>query len=146
VALHVGYFDNLAEQRPDNGWSTRFGTVGALAHPLPHVTLAAQYMEGETNTRVNDFDSAFRAVYALLSLDYRRHRFTTRYDFFRVDDHDGGPITREDGWALTFAYMLEIGLRHRVAIEYLRVTSHRPATGFDDPSDGGWQFSYRFRY
>jgi len=21
-----------------------------------------------------------------------------------------------------------------------------PATGFDDPSDGGWQFSYRYRY
>jgi hypothetical protein len=30
--------------------------------------------------------------------------------------------------------------------EYMRVWSHRPATGFDDPSDGGWQFSYRFRY
>jgi hypothetical protein len=146
VALHLGYFDNLAEQERNHGWSTRFGTVGVLAHPLPHLTAAAQYMEGVTNTRVNDFDSAFRAVYALLSLDYERHRLTARYDFFRVDDHDGPPITREHGYALTFAYMLEVGLRHRFAIEYLRITSHRPATGFDDPSDGGWQFSYRFRY
>jgi hypothetical protein len=146
VALHLGYFDNLAEQDRGGGWSTRFGIVGALARPLPHVTVGAQYLEGETNTRVGVFDSAFRAVYALLSLDYKRQRLTARYDFFRVDDHDGGSITREHGWALTFAYLIEVGLRHRFAIEYLRVTSHRPATGFDDPSDGGWQFSYRFRY
>jgi hypothetical protein len=146
AALHLGYFDNLAEQDRDGGWSTRFGVVGAVVRPLPHVTLVTQYMEGETNTRVDAFDGAFRAVYALLSLDYQRHRLSARYDFFRTDDHDGAPITREHGWALTFAYLVEIGLRHRLAIEYLRVTSHRPATGFDDPSDGGWQFSYRFRY
>ena len=144
--LQLGYFDNLAEQERSGGWSTRFGTVGALVHPLPWATVAAQYMEGETNTRVNAFDSAFRAVYALLSLQYKRHRLTARYDFFRIDDHDGPPITREEGYALTFAYLVEVGLRHRFGIEYLRVTSHRPATGFDDPSDGGWQFSYRFRY
>lgn len=146
VALHLGYFDNLADQERSEGWATRFGTVGLLARPLPHVTFATQYMEGVTDTRVGDFDGAFRAVYALLSLDYRRHRLSARYDFFRVDDHDGGAITREHGWALTFAYLVEIGLRHRLGIEYLRITSHRPATGFDDPSDGGWQFSYRFRY
>ena len=146
AALHLGYFDNLTEQERSGGWATRFGTVGALLHPLPRVTVAAQYLEGETRTRVNAFDSAFRAVYALVSLDYQRHRLTARYDFFRVDDHDGPPITREHGEALTFAYLVEIGLRHRLAIEYLRVTSHRPATGFDDPSDGGWQFSYRYRY
>jgi hypothetical protein len=144
--LQLGYFDNLTRQTKSDGWSTRFGTVGALARPLPHVTVAAQYMEGETNTEVNAFDSAFRAVYALLSLDYRRHRLTARYDFFRIDDHDGPPITREHGWALAFAYLVEIGLRHRLGIEYLHVWSHRAATGFDDPSDGGWQFSYRFRY
>ncbi len=144
--LSLGYFDNLGAQDRDGGWSTRFGTVGALVHPVSHVTFATQYMEGVTNTKVNAFDSAFRAVYALLSLDYKRHRVTARYDFFRIDDHDGAPITREHGYALTFAYLVEIGLRHRVAIEYMRITSHRPATGFDDPSDGGWQFSYRFRY
>ncbi len=146
AALHLGYFDNLAEQERSGGWATRFGTVGAVVHPLPHLTVVAQYLEGVTHTRVDDFDSAFRAVYGLVSVDYRRHRLSARYDFFRVDDHDGTPITREHGSALTFAYMVEIGLRHRLAIEYLRVTSHRPATGFDDPSDGGWQFSYRFRY
>ena len=146
VALHVGYFDNLADQDPSGGWSTRFGTVGAVVRPVPHVTFVTQYLEGETATRVNHFDSAFRAVYALVSLDWKRHRFTARYDFFRADDRDGPPITREEGQALTFAYLLEIGLRHRVGIEYLRVTSHRPATGFDDPSDGGWQFSYRYRF
>ena len=146
VVLQAGYFDNLTEQDQTGGWATRFGTIGALAHPLPRVTILAQYLEGATSTRVNDFDSAFRAVYALLSLDYRRHRLTARYDFFRIDDRDGPPITREHGDALTFAYLVEIGLRHRLGIEYMRVTSHRPATGFDDPSDGGWQFSYRFRF
>lgn len=146
VQLHLGYFDNLAKQTHDDGWSTRFGVVGAVVRPLPRVTLVAQYLEGETATEVGAFDSAFRAVYGLVSLDWKRQRFTARYDFFRVDDHDGPPITREHGQALTFAYLIEVGLRHRFAIEYLRVTSHRPATGFDDPSDGGWQFSYRFRY
>ena len=146
VQLHLGYFDNLAAQERSGGWSTRFGVVGAVVRPLPRVTVVAQYLEGETSTEVDDFDSAFRAVYALVSLDWRRQRLTARYDFFRVDDRDGPPITREHGHALTFAYMIEVGLRHRFAIEYLRITSDRPATGFDDPSDGGWQFSYRFRY
>jgi hypothetical protein len=144
--LQLGYFDNLTHQEKSGGWSTRFGTAGALVRPLPHVTVATQYMEGETSTKVNAFDGAFRAVYALLSLDYRRHRLTARYDFFRIDDRDGPPITREHGWALALAYLVEIGLRHRLGIEYLHVWSHRAATGFDDPSDGGWQFSYRFRY
>jgi hypothetical protein len=146
VQLELGYFDNLTKQDHGGGWSTRFGVVGAVVRPVPRVTVVAQYLEGETATEVNAFDSAFRAVYALVSLDWKRQRLTARYDFFRIDDHDGPPITREHGEALTFAYLVEVGLRHRFAIEYMRVTSHRPATGFDDPSDGGWQFSYRFRY
>ena len=146
VALHLGYFDNLAEQDRDAGWATRFGVVGAIVRPLPHLTVVAQYLEGATRTRIDAFDTAFRAVYALLSVDYQRHRVSARGDFFRADDRDGPPITREHGYALTFAYLFELGLHHRVGIEYLRVWSHRPATGFDDPSDGGWQFSYRYRY
>jgi hypothetical protein len=82
-----------------------------------------------------------------LSYHYKGHRFSARYDVFRVHDLDGGPRwSREHGDAFTLAYLFEFGLHHRVGIEYIFAHSHHPSLSPSDPSDGGWQLSYRFRY
>ncbi len=146
-SIKFGYFDNLGDQSTTGAWNTRFGTVGAILHPLPQVDFLVQYLIGETHTRVANWDSSFSAFYALLSYRYRTHRLTARYDVFRVHDLDGGPNwSRDRGDAVTLAYLFEFGLRHRVGVEYIWAHSRHPSLGRGDPHDDGWQISYRFRY
>jgi len=128
-------------------WETRFGTIGARLHPLAYLEFAVQYLVGETHTHIDNWDSTFHAFYALLSIPYRNHRFSVRYDVFRVHDQDGGPrFSRDRGDALTLAYFFSFGLRYRVGVEYIFAHSHHLALSRSDPADDGWQVSYRFRY
>jgi hypothetical protein len=39
-----------------------------------------------------------------------------------------------------------VGLRHRIAFEYIWMNSHRLINGPLNPTPDGWQMSYRFRY
>ncbi len=144
--LRFGYFDNLGDQGHDDVWETRFGTAGAVVRAIPKLDLIVQVMTGETNTRANRWDSTFTAWYPLLSFHHGPHRLTARYDELLVDDSDGPPASRERGDALTVAYLYQLGLRHRLGFEYIFVDSHRAAPANRDPSDGGWQVSYRYRY
>jgi hypothetical protein len=70
---------------------------------------------------------------------------TVRYDWFRVNDLDGGNSTSERGDAITGGYAFEWGLRQRIAVEYTSLYSKRPS-GASERSQSGWQLSYRFRY
>lgn len=146
-AFRVGYFDNLGDQGRTGVWEMRFGTVGAIFHPLPPIDLLVQYLEGTAHVRTPANDTGFSAFYALLSYRYREHRVSVRYDNFRLRElDDAPPQTREHGEGVTLAYFFEFGLHHRVGFEYLFLHSHRPARSRTDPSDDGWQLSYRFRY
>jgi hypothetical protein len=70
-----------------------------------------------------------------------------RYDSLRVHDLDGGPNpTNEYGHAVTGAYLVQIGLRCQVALEYIWMNSHRDVSGTLNPTPDGWQMSFRFRY
>jgi hypothetical protein len=95
--------------------------------------------------RATTNDSDMHAGYALVSYHQMRHRLTLRYDSFRVNDVDGGHSTQEQGEGWTFSYLLQLGLRHRVGLEYIWMDSHRVTTPLN-PSQDGWQLSYRFRY
>jgi hypothetical protein len=146
ATLRAGYFDNMGDQDTAGVWHTRLGTAGAILHPLPRIDLVVQYLRGEAHVRTPSNDSSLRAFYGLLSYHHKRHRFTIRYDEFRVKDLDGGNPTGESGDGITAAYMYEWGLRHRVAVEYIWLDSTRPASATPEPSQDGWQLSYRFRY
>lgn len=145
-ALRIGYFDNLGDQATTGIWETRFGTVGAILHPLARMDLLVQYLEGVARVRSPSNDSSLRAFYVLLSYHYKGHRLSVRYDDFRVHDLDGSPSTRERGDGVTLAYLFEFGLHHRIGFEYIWLHSHRPTSMPPDPSQDGWQLSYRFRY
>ncbi len=146
-AIRLGYFDNLGDQSVTGVWETRFGTVGALFHPLPQMDLLVQYLEGTARVRAPANDTGLSAFYALLSYHHRGHRVSVRYDTFQLHDLDAVPPgTREHGEGVTLAYFFEFGLHHRIGFEYMFLHSHRPARLGTDPSDDGWQISYRFRY
>jgi hypothetical protein len=146
AALRLGYFDTLGDQGIQGVWETRFGTAGVMLRPLGRLELLAQYLEGVTMVRGAARDVGFNGFYILASLGYRNHRASVRYDAFRTTDDDGSPFDREHGDGVTLAYFFEFGLHHRVGCEYLFLHSRRPRAFSGDPSDGGWQLSYRFRY
>jgi hypothetical protein len=146
AALKLGLLDNLGDQDTAGVWHTRLAVVGTVLHPHPRVDFIAEYLRGEAHVYNNSNDSSLRAFYALLSLHHQRQRFSVRYDDFRVSDLDGGHSTREDGHAITAAYLVEWALRHRIAFEYVWLDSNRPQAAVPEPSQNGWQLSYRFRY
>jgi len=146
ATLRLGYFDNFGDQNAPGVWDTRFATLGVSAHPHPMIEVVAQYLRGEARVRDTTNDSDLRAYYGLVSFHRSRHRLTARYDWFRVDDVDGGSNTREKGKALTLAWFLQFGLRHRLGLEHVWLDARRPAGRVPDLSQDGWQLSYRFRY
>ena len=144
--LRAGYFDNFGEQQTEGVWHTRLATVGTILHLLPRIDVVVQYLRGEAHVSTPANDSSLRAFYALISHQYKAHRFTIRYDEFVVHDLDGGNSTRESGDGITAAYIYEWGLRHRIGLEYIWLDSNRPGSATPEPDQDGWQLSYRFRY
>jgi hypothetical protein len=146
VSVRAGYFDNFGDDDVQGVWETQFATIGATLQPHPHVDLVVQYLRGQGHTRDTTNDSALRAYYVLLSHHQGRQRVSLRYDWFRVNDLDGGSSTQEKGEAVTFAWFFQMGLRHRIGFEHIWLNSHRPSSVDPEPSQDGWQLSYRFRY
>lgn len=146
LSLRLGYFDTLSDQGTPGVWEARFGTAGMILRPIGRLELLTQYMEGVAMVRGAANDVGFSGFYALASFGYRNHRASVRYDAFRTNDLDGAPFLREHGDGVTLAYFFEFGLHHRLGFEYMFLHSRRPILFRGDPSDDGWQLSYRFRY
>jgi hypothetical protein len=146
ATLKLGAFDNRGDQGVAGVWRTRLATAGLTVHPHPQLDVLFQYLEGEARVRDPSNDSDLRAWYGLVSFRHRDQRFSLRYDDFRVDDADAGNPTSEDGEAVTLAWFLNWGLRHRIGGEYIWLDSHRPGGAADPLSSDQFQLSYRFRY
>jgi hypothetical protein len=144
--LRLGYFDNLADLGTPGVWETRYGQAGVALTPLAGLEIAMQGLIGNTVSRSESVESRFNAWYALLTYRYRQSRAAVRYDQFNVVNVDGLPSTQENGYAVTFAYLFEFWLRHRLGFEYIYVDSQRPSGLPSHLSEGGWQLSYRYRY
>jgi len=147
AALKLGLFDNLGNQDHPGVWHTHFDTVALVLHLPARIDVLAQYLDGVARVHTPPNDSSLSAYYVLVSHHFRGQRVSLRYDSFRVHDLDGGPSsTNEHGHAVTGAYLVQIGLRCQVALEYIRMNSHRDVTGSLNPTPDGWQMSVRFRY
>jgi hypothetical protein len=147
IGVKLGYMNNDGDQADNGVWSTHFTTVGLELHPQSHLDLLLQYLDGTARVHSPPNDSSLSAFYVLLSPHFGRQRLSVRYDVFRVHDLDGGPVsTSEHGDAVTAAYLVQLGLRHRFAFEYVWMNSHRVVSAPLNPTPDGWQFSYRFRY
>jgi hypothetical protein len=147
ASLKFGFMDNRGDQREAGVWHTHFSTVGLVLHPHPRIDLLVQYLDGAAKVNAPPNDSSISAVYVLLSHHYRRQRLSVRYDAFRVHDLDAGPVsTSEHGNAVTASYLVQMGLRHRLAFEHVWMNSRRLNNASLNPTPDGWQMSYRFRY
>jgi hypothetical protein len=147
ASLNAGFFDNGGDEDKPGVWHTHFNIVGLTLHPHARVDVLAQYLDGKGRVASPANDSAMSAYYVLLSYHQNRQRVSVRYDSFRVHDLDGGPTTtNEHGHGVTASYWVELGLRHRIALEHVWLNSDRAASPLPDATQDGWQLSYRFRY
>ena len=146
ASARLGVVDNRGDESSPGVWHTHFTTVGVVLHPYRRIDVLAQYLEGVGRVRSPANDSTMSAFYTLVSYHTLRQRVSVRYDSFRIHDLDGGPDTNEHGHAVTTSYFLELGLRSRIALEYIWLRSYREATGAVNPTPDGCQLSYRFRY
>ena len=147
ASVKLGVIDNRGDESRPGVWHTRFTTVGLVLHPLPRVDVLAQYLDGVARVAAPSNDSSLSASYVLLSYHFKQQRLSIRYDEFRVHDLDGGPSsTSEHGDAVTASYLVQLGLRHRIAFEHIWMNSQRDITRPLNPTSDGWQISYRFRY
>ena len=121
-ALH---YDNRGRPTAFDGrqyaWKTEFTNVGLRLELPGPVEALGQHLWGSTGMGAGPngtlmVDAGYRASYALLTARAGRHRFSARYDRFEVDDRE----------AWTAAYQLETGEHHRLALEWIRVTSDHP--------------------
>jgi hypothetical protein len=147
ASLKFGYLDNLGDETRNGVWHTHFSTVGLVVHPHPRVDLLAQYLDGVARVQAPPNSSSLSALYVLVSPHYKGQRISVRYDTFRVHDLDRGPVsTSERGHAVTASYLVQVGLRHWIAFEYIWLDNHRLSNQPLNPTPDGWQVSYRFRY
>ncbi len=147
AALKFGTIDSRGDESKSGVWHTRLNIVGLVLHVNPRIDAVAQFLDGVARVQAPPNDSAVSAYYVLLSHHYRQHRVSLRYDSFRVHDLDGGPVsTSERGHAWTLSYVIQVGLRNRIALEHIWMDSRREANGLANPTPDGWQISYRFHY
>jgi hypothetical protein len=158
LKIRVMYYNNLANSLKFDGkqygWRTQFLAAGASWPLNDSFEVIAQAVTGRTRMAIlptftvvdNDFNSAF----VLLSHAFGKHRFSTRAEYFDVNDRD---LTRDDlngerGRAFTAAYVFRPNDSQRLTLEVANVRSVRAArVGLGLPAratETQVQVSYRY--
>jgi len=138
VELRGYYYDNRGDPKEFDGnqyaWYTEFAGGGVRAFLPLGIEAIGQYLDGTTAMgRRLQVDVRYRSWFLLATREVGRHRFSVRYDSFRVDDRDAyleQDNNNESGSAWTAAWLVGVGSRYKVGAEYLRVDSDRPARSY----------------
>jgi len=142
ISVAAGRYDNRADPlsvaNGQYGWRTVFDHVAVRASLPWDIGLVAQWLRGTTamgpvigaGRRVVDND--FEASYVLLTRRWNAARVSLRLDDFEVIDADILPNddNRENGNAITLAYMRNINKQLTLGLEWQQVNSTRPARAY----------------
>ncbi len=152
------YYDNGGDPEAlENGqyaWDTRFWSVGVRLG-LPKTTLLAQWMKGNTGmgplmSGKHAVDNNFDSYYFLVSKRMNKHRFSARFDWFRVDDVDAITVddNNENGTGWTLSHRYRFSDRLSVSTEWATIETNRPGWAFNgfDTKESERQFQIRLRY
>ncbi len=136
LELRALRYDNRADPGAETeagggAWLTRFNSVGARLEPDRRCTLIAQYLDGETiigpnSAGAGQFRMAYRAAFALASVEWSSDRLTVRYDDFHTHQLSGfyGSPADEAGHAWTLGWSHDLAEPWQLAAEWIRVSSH----------------------
>jgi hypothetical protein len=128
--IRLGIWDNRANKKATSigshldVYSTRFWHLGAEYSPVPRATFIAQFADGRSEHASTDplGRKDFRTWFALGSYQLGRLTATARYDDYQVTH-------LEDGYAVTGALTLRVGLRNRLTLEYVTYSADREDAG-----------------
>lgn len=156
------YYDNRGNpesiENKQYAWDTRFWNWYIEAELPREFKLISQYMMGNTKMggisrdgqRYVDVD--YDAGFVLLTKKLDRFRLTTRFDWFGTDDNSFEQFdnNNENGTALTAAISANVFKKDVILLEYLHISSERPARetiGFmSNQKNDIFQVSYRKRF
>jgi len=150
LELNATYYNNRGQSTKFDGvqyaWHTDFTNVGLDVPIKEHFEFLSQFLTGRSKMGIGDMVNIhFYSFYFLGSAEFEPFRFTVRYDDFRVQDRDAYQAqddNNESGYAWTFAWMMKVLEKHRIAVELLHVHSERVVT----KSEWQLQTSFRFRF
>jgi hypothetical protein len=145
--LQFTHIDNRAELRPgsppDVPWQTRLNIVGGEIGSTSRTTTAAEWASGRTTLAFpgGTFALDFGTAYLLVSRRGGHDRLTVRAERFWTRNHTrpADDPSREDGHAVTVAWLRDLSDHVRAGLEYARVKGDHPAAAFAgfDPRSGG---------
>ncbi len=154
--LQATRLDNRGDRRLYAGeyaWDTDFDLVGGELHLPRGVTLAGEWMRGETGMGEGTVFAQvdFEAAYLLASWKAGRARLSVRHDRFAATDRDRLATTEdndEDGRAWTAALFWDVTDDLRLALELLDLDAARPAAAQAgaDPDTGARAVTIEARY
>ncbi len=148
--------ENIVDESNEYSWDTHFSQF-SLKWDVPKLkglTVMFQTLYGNTwmgRNQARGVDTDFNAHYALLSYEHKtKHRFTARYDKFKVIDLDNIPDKNDSkGNAWTLAYIHTLSPSHQLSFEWIKIDSERDGNdnfGTGDPNDDLIQLNYRFQF
>ena len=138
MQLRAMHYDNRADPRilesGQYAWATKFNHFGLKASLPAGVGLIAQWMRGSTimGPRIDAahaVDTDFASYFALLTRAFERHRFSIRYDRFKVTQNDRIPEDNNSvhGNAWTASYGFAYSQHVEFVAEWLSISTHRCA-------------------
>lgn len=154
--LQITHIDNRTELRPGSPphtpWQTRFNIVGGEIGSASPTTLAGEWAKGRTTLafrRAGTFALDFDTAYLLVSRKYGKDRYTMRIERFATRSHLRRPDdgSRENGKALTFAWLRDLSEHVRGGLEYVRADGDRQGLALAglDARTGGSAITLEFR-
>jgi hypothetical protein len=154
--LQFTHVDNRSELvpgvPPDEPWLTRFNIVGGEAGSSGPTTIAGEWMKGETTIAFpgGTFSLDFDTAYLLVSRKLGSNRYTTRVERFSTRNHSrpANDSSRENGRAVTVAWLHDVSDHLRTSLEYVRANGDHPGASSAglDPRTGGSTIIAEVRY
>jgi hypothetical protein len=160
IRLTALRYDNHADpislRHGHYGWETRFDHFGAQFELPGEFGLITQWMDGTTvmgpvMNGAHVVDNGMNAWFALLTRQFRRQRWSLRFDDFAMTDRDTTPIddNSEHGTAVTVAWRYVPEAEWSIGLEWRRLDIHRPAFAYFgtpvDAKDDLFSFDLRYR-
>jgi len=159
--VRITHYDNRTDpfgyEDGQLAWETSFKQLGVKATLPGDVGLIAQWMDGYTvwgrlTDGIHAVDNGFESQFVLLTRSFDRHRFSLRYDHFKITEEDQIPFDEnsENGRAWTVSYRYDFNKNFTLAAEWLEITSDRPAWAYFDlaekKSEQQVQLTLRMRF
>lgn len=110
-------------------WLTSFNHLAIKVDFENNFSILMQSMRGKTRWGVEGYgvDATYESWYVLFSQAFGKHRFSTRYDNFRMGDKDHmpGDDNSENGHAIALTWLVNLNESNQMGIEYLKILSTR---------------------